>query len=169
MRLIAFTGYKQSGKDTAASVLIEHLHPQPCYQVNFADALKEEVAHACGVSIGYINAHKTAFRTMLQWWGTDFRRQLHDEQYWIAKWVARAARVPANARYLFATDVRFINEAAIVHDAGGTIVRIVRPGLVSDGHASETEQDKILADHAIINEGTRQDLLQKLKQELKLN
>lgn len=168
MKLIAFTGYKQSGKDTAALELARYLLPAKSTCVNFADALKEEVARGCGVSVPYINAHKENFRLILQGWGTNFRRQLQDDQYWTTEWLKRVVRLDDTFRYVFTTDVRFLNEASLIREAGGILVRIVRPGIISDGHASEVEQDKIVADFTILNDSTTQDLRNKLKQELKL-
>ena len=163
MKIIAFTGFKKSGKDVAATALKQLLVPASVRQVNFADALKAEVAVACGVTVEYINAHKDDFRAMLQVWGTDFRRKLHGEQYWILKWLERVNKLAPVPAYLICTDVRFINEAAVVRRLGGTLIRVERPGVFSDGHASETEQRELHADFTVHNDGTVEDLKAKLK------
>lgn len=163
MKVIAFTGYKKSGKDAAAIAFKQLLVPATVRQVNFADALKQEVATACGVTVEYINAHKDIFRTILQWWGTDFRRNLHGQQYWILKWLERVNKLATVPDYVICTDVRFINEADVVRQLGGHIIRIERPGIVADGHASETEQREIHADFTVHNDGTVEDLKAKIK------
>jgi hypothetical protein len=57
-------------------------------------------------------------------------------------------------RPVVVTDVRYPNEADAIRDAGGILVRIVRPG-VDDGdtHASETALDDYDADLELINDG----------------
>lgn len=63
------------------------------------------------------------------------------------------------ASMVLLTDVRFENEAAAVHDAGGKLVRIVRETAESsDQHRSETEQLRITPDHTINNNGTLSEL-----------
>ena len=53
------------------------------------------------------------------------------------------------------TDVRYPNEADAIRDAGGILVRIVRPG-VDDGdtHASETALDDYAVDDIVENRGS---------------
>lgn len=169
MKVVAFTGLKQSGKDTAAEQFkLMHL-PARTKQINFADALKQEVAAACGVTIAYINEHKDCFRLILQGWGTDFRRRLHGDSYWILKWIKAVSALPEPLpSYLLCSDVRFLNEADVVRQLSGTIIRVVRPVIVSDGHASEVEQESIIADYTIMNDGSIEDLRTKLKQITKL-
>lgn len=164
MKVLGITGYKQSGKDTAANELKRLWLPKRTVQINFADALKQEVATACGVSVSFINAHKDNFRLILQGWGTNFRRQMHGDSYWTLKWVKSLIDLPTTPDYIICSDVRFLNEANVIKQAEGKLVRVVRPGFLSDGHASETEQDKIEADYTIVNDGTLEDLRNKLKQ-----
>ena len=54
-------------------------------------------------------------------------------------------------KFIVIDDCRFLNEAKAVSEAGGQIVRIVRPGFgEGDGHLSETEMDGIIVDHTIV-------------------
>jgi len=163
MKVIGFTGYKQSGKDTAARELSRILLPQHSVQINFADALKDEVCMACKITRQFLDEHKDNFRLIMQGYGTDFRRKLHGEQYWILKWLERVNKLAPVPAYLLCTDVRFINEAAVVRRLGGTLIRVERPGVFSDGHASETEQRELHADFTVHNDGTVEDLKAKLK------
>jgi hypothetical protein len=162
MKIIGFTGYKQSGKDTTAGELRKLLLPKSVVQVNFADALKQEVARACGVAVDCINANKAAYRPLLQVWGTEYRRKMFGENYWLLKWLKASLALTTKANYLFCTDVRFLNEADTVRQCGGTILRITRPGVVADAHTSETEQDKIVADFTIHNDTNVDGLRQQL-------
>jgi len=58
------------------------------------------------------------------------------------------------------TDVRFPNEAQAIRDAGGLVLKVVRPGLgvPTDEHPSETSVDLIVPDFLIENTGTLEDL-----------
>lgn len=171
MYLLGITGKKGSGKDTVYGILKELILAEINSQwkverVAFADALKEEVARACGVTVDYINANKSNFRLILQGWGTEFRRELTRKDYWVYKWGQKINGLSNNVYLAVATDVRYHNEAKIIHDCDGKIIRVTRyysrPEL-DDTHSSEIEQDSIQADFAIINNGTLEDLRQSVK------
>ncbi len=153
MRVFGVTGSLHSGKDAFYQAV--RAHAPAVLRRAFGDDLKAEVATACGVTVDYINAHKETFRPILQWWGTDFRRRLHGEDYWIRKMAAALATLPA-AAVVFITDVRFPNEAALVRAHGGRVVRIVRrnytPPAAALGHASETAMAAIVADDTLVAE-----------------
>jgi hypothetical protein len=51
------------------------------------------------------------------------------------------------------TDLRYPNEAQRVLDLGGEVWEVVRPGLVSDGHASEQPLPRELVSRTIENDG----------------
>ncbi len=149
--LIGLTGRKQSGKDTVFNIL-KTLEPE-AVRLAFADPLKIELARACGVSPKFVEEHKALFRVGLQWWGTDFRRNLFGETYWTDK-AEHILRAVSGAPLVVFTDVRFINEAECVKRHGGRIWRVIRDLPGDDGHASETEMDAYKADNHIINNGT---------------
>lgn len=56
------------------------------------------------------------------------------------------------------TDVRYPNEAQRVLDLGGEVWEVVRPGLESDGHSSETPLPRDLVTLTLLNDGTLDDL-----------
>lgn len=166
MKLYGITGYKQAGKDETGKI-IGRLHlPLTHIRHNFADALKKEVALACGTTVSNVEEHKAEFRPILQWWGTEFRRKMHSDSYWLLKWCKRFLELHPGV--MICTDVRFLNEAALIRDAGGTLIRVKNDRVTSDGHASETEQDLILCDKTIENHGTLEDLEKEIKHKLKL-
>lgn len=81
MNVIGLIGKKLSGKDSVFKALREFVpHGQ---RIAFADPLKIELAAACGVSVEYLEEHKEVFRAGLQWWGTEFRRGLFGDDYWV--------------------------------------------------------------------------------------
>jgi hypothetical protein len=74
-------------------------------------------------------------RTLLQWWGTEFRRMVNPEY-----WVRRLADIIAKEKPQVAlvTDMRFPNEKVWVEKHGAS-VKVERPGLepLAVAHASE--------------------------------
>ena len=158
MKIIGIVGKMQSGKDTFFDYAAHSL-PE-ARRVAFADELKSEVATATGYDVAAINELKSIFRPVLQWWGTDFRRQLCSPNYWLDRLRYRVALLPEDS-IVFVTDVRFHNEADLIRDMGGIIIRTVRVYTLKQRlkqwlnfssvkrHASEVEQDKIKADYEI--------------------
>jgi len=147
-RIFGLTGKMRSGKDSFFSIVSERM---PAIRLAYADELKAECADLCGVTVDEINDQKAHYRPLLQWWGTEHRRG-QDPLYWLKRMDAKLDSLPENA-VAFVTDVRFENEAELIRNRGGEIIRVVRSnppeanGLV--GHASETELESIVADYTI--------------------
>jgi hypothetical protein len=59
---------------------------------------------------------------LLQWWGTNFRRE-QDADYWTKKLFVS---IPNNIQIALITDVRFPNEAQGIKDRGGYLVNVQR-------------------------------------------
>jgi len=66
------------------------------------------------------------------------------------------------------TDMRFPNEMEAVVKKGGITIRVVRPGTVVGEHPSETALDKTTFDYEIINDGTMEELVKKVREILVL-
>jgi hypothetical protein len=159
--LIGIVGRKRHGKDTLHTML-RQLSPWPVERFAFGDAVKAEVSAATGIPVHVIEQLKDTFRPALQWWGTEFRREMCHKDYWLP-WLDRALeRCPAGTM-LCVTDVRFENEAERIKKSGGFLVRIVRDlyGEDKDNHLSEIESDRIAVDVRIRNNGTPDELLEK--------
>tara|TARA_B110000503_G_C7058257_1_gene375468 strand:- start:67 stop:591 length:525 start_codon:yes stop_codon:yes gene_type:complete len=150
--IIGLIGKKQSGKDTVFQIA-EQLGPVHVARMAFGDALKAEVARCLRVTVEEINTHKALYRPMLQWYGTEFRRRLDGEDYWINK---LAPFQPGMLNIV--TDVRFPNEAGHIRFHGGILVRVVRPDGPQDSHASETLLEEITPDYTLHNNGRPEDL-----------
>lgn len=150
--IVAISGKQQSGKDTLGQMLRERI--PGAIRLAFADALKAELATACGVSVEAIEANKEWYRGGMQWWG-EWRRW-QDPEYWIQRLVASAGR-PENrgAPLLVVTDLRYMNEYDWVTARGGYRVRIHRTANHPDTHHSETDLDRHYFDFRIDNAGTR--------------
>jgi len=147
--LIGISGKKRSGKDTVADILMMKYPKSIKYY--FAACLKMEVARACGVTVEYIDEHKDNFRRILQGWGTDFRRKLQDENYWIKK-MEIAVQNFSSFKNIIIPDVRFKNEYDFVKQNGGIVIRVSRDTGAIDNHVSETELDKEQFDAVILND-----------------
>lgn len=92
---------------------------------------------------------------LLQWWGTEYRRNNFGENYWVDKLFAS---IPANTDIALISDVRFLNEADGIKQRGGYTVNVQR--LREDGsqyfstdrpsdHPSETMLDNYNWDYYI--------------------
>lgn len=98
---------------------------------------------------GWTEAKKDAeVRRILQVVGTEVGRSI-DPQVWVNKLAAKVYQ--SRAKLIVVDDVRFPNEANwIRHVAGGKVIRLHREGIEpANGHASETEIDRIDVDHHV--------------------
>lgn len=158
--LIGISGKKMSGKDALCNSIRKVTVKFSTQRIAFADALKEEVAQACGVSVQFIEDNKSQFRPILQWWGTDFRRKYQGDDYWVKRALGKINEAyDKGVNLVIVPDVRFKSEAETIKSVGGYLVRIARPTQLIDGHISETELDDYKGfDYVVINNGTLDDL-----------
>lgn len=62
------------------------------------------------------------------------------------------------------TDLRFPNEFAALKRKDALLIRVVRPGLEYANHISETALDSYVFDEEIVNDGTIDELIEKVKE-----
>ena len=157
--IIGLSGKKGTGKNTVAT-MIAALSGLRVKELAFADPLKEEVAKATGNTVKYVNEHKENFRLILQGWGTDYKRKLVDDSYWLNKMgVMIHNAINDGAEIIVITDVRFPNEYNYINKIGGLLCRVSRPLESIDNHPSETALDKVHNwHHIILNTGTLEEL-----------
>lgn len=154
--LIGIGHVKRAGKDSAANALVRDLGYT---KVAFADSLKDMALKADPlvipspgtVNIGIGHGHLSwlvrgsgweqakdrwpEVRRFLQNLGLAVREVLGEDA-----WVDQVlGRYPHPIGKLVIPDVRFLNEAEAIKQAGGYLVRIDRPGAVAEGHRSELE------------------------------
>jgi hypothetical protein len=162
MIVIGVGGRKQHGKDTLANFAIHRLSEMGFKVIkrHFADPLKLECATMLAYELdpGNPNYHdrakdffremndvtkKEKYRLLLQFWGTEFKRGMVCDSYWIDKMRTQLESDAADGvDVVFVPDMRFPNEADLVKALGGYNVRILRPGIDDgDGHASEHALD----------------------------
>lgn len=65
----------------------------------------------------------STIRFMLQYWGTDVRRN-NNENYWVQKTVDKILKINKAEKVALITDGRFINEIKGVADLGGITIRL---------------------------------------------
>lgn len=168
---IALTGRFRTGKDTVAS-LVGSLLPGRTEQFAFANALKRELAYMVGEYIDVFDDRVLYNREMhalgWQWWG-EFRRKVCGDDYWIRQiedYIKDATdRLGWN---VIITDMRHLNEAEWCRKNGFFLVRVEGPcrsgSEVRDpNHPSERDVDNIPVDTFVINDGTVQQLDQKVR------
>ena len=173
MQIIAFTGRKGHGKDSAAAPILEIRHPKSVLkvwtQVNFSDAVKQICMRAFGLTTEEVydplvkGVKLTAYpyetpRSIMQRVGTDlFRKEWPN--VWVEAWEREAIRHP----HVVVTDLRFLNEFNMIKRRWGVVIRVKRPGMNdSDEHQSETETESFDADSTIMNDGSLEDLEKKV-------
>jgi len=179
MILLGLAGKAGSGKSTVAEFLVSQYGFQ---RLSFAEPLKEMLLKAGICSRDELYVKKSAFsRWIMQKVGTDIFRNQIDPDFWVKKMAEKLNCYFATSNCYFATsnsldnssskvvidDVRFLNEASLVKQYGGVIVKIERDlynCLQSDivgnnQHVSETEMELIQPDFVIHNTGSLDDLL----------
>lgn len=122
--------------------------------------------------------HLMSVRELLQKLGTEAMRDNLHENVWCnalfsdykAKWVSTGDSVAEEDVSLekqypnwIITDMRFPNELKAVKERGGIIIRVVRPGTKEGTHPSETSLDKSKFDYEIINDGSMEKLVKKVR------
>ena len=160
MLLIGFGHRARQGKNTAAEAILQAAYLPLDVSIrlySFADALKREVRVACawcggqynlieqfkesGLMPDWVRFEEPKPRSLLQWWGTEYRRA-KDPDYWVKR-LARTLEEHAPDVALI-TDVRFRNEVDFIHKQGGYVVKCERlgaPDVQVHEHPSEAVLD----------------------------
>jgi hypothetical protein len=163
--LVGIIGPKESGKSTLALQLCEH---QGFKRMRFADTLKEMLVcffrgqgcpetRAWDMVDGELKEVETPYlegrtpRWAMQSLGTEWGRRLIADQLWVNVWRRSVEKALAANDKIVVDDVRFANEAKVIKELGGTLVRLERDGCVPGTHASEREYLTIGPDFTIMN------------------
>lgn len=175
-RIIAFTGFAQSGKDSAAAFLIERGYTR----LAFADILRQSLYNLNpivpmplegapehwarvqdlvdwkGWDVAKVECPE--IRELLQRMGTEVGRELYGTNFWVDMAMSQMLRRHDGpdgvvGDYVI-TDCRFPNEEQAIHRAGGLLFRIERPGTGAvNPHASEAHVLTMPVDGIIVNDG----------------
>lgn len=142
----------------------ENLHREEMFPIN--DLMYEDIPcfqTILPMSVENGDKRYISFRTLLQWWGTEYRRS-QDINYWVKRALAKCKNDSSSKLFVF-DDLRFENEAEILMVNDACLVRIERPNnphtVSNSDHPSEISLDDWVAWHYIIeNEGSDFDLYQ---------
>jgi hypothetical protein len=167
--LISFLAQKQAGKDTCSDYLV--------LKYGFIkDAFAKPVKDICGIAynLSYTQMYGTdedkntidsrwnqTPRQIMQFVGTDLFRNMVRDDMWTYLFGLRYNKKVNTTN----PDTRFQNEVNYIHQLGGYVIKITRPGKINrDMHISEQEIETIKNyDYEIVNDGTLEELYQKLE------
>ena len=163
LSVVGFCGKIGSGKTTAAFYLCDtHYY----MRTRFAQPLKN-MLRALGCSEAEIDGDKKQQpcdlfggktpREAMQLLGTEWGRAIYPD-IWVHAWYRGL-----KGKRIVADDVRFPNEAEVIHELGGRVIGLRRgtPDKKFDGHASEAMAFE--PDVWIDNNGTVEELYEKLE------
>lgn len=103
-----------------------------------------------------ISGKKTTFRYILQWWGTDYRREMCDQNYWVKKFIEECSQYEK----VVCSDLRFPNEYNAIKDNHGICIKVIRDNSFQSNtafHISETALDHIDDWYSIIDNNSTLD------------
>ncbi len=160
--LVGIAGRKRSGKTALAHLLCEQYR---MHHTSFAAPMRRFVRDLLGCTKTQLEEHKEAPiawldgkspRTLLQTLGTEWGRNLIHPAIWVR--VALRDALAHDAAVI--SDVRFHNEADAIHEHGGIIIRLHRPGSGDDDtHESEAGLPDSTIDFELQNTGSLESLL----------
>lgn len=164
-RIIGLSGKAKSGKDSAASIIIEHF-PQYIHAAS-SENVRRVVAIITGTTLEFNRTEEGKMTTpkgynvtlgrMQQLIGQGMRDIIH-EDVWISSTLN-----DHKDDFVIITDVRYRNEVENIREAGGIVIRLQRTCELDDGrdmnHSSEIALDKYSDfDTVINNNGSKEDL-----------
>ena len=95
-------------------------------------------------------------RQFLQMCGTEMFRKVWRDDVWVKVAEKQINRIAGSLKtdycIIFVTDVRFPNEAQMIKDQGGYVIRINRPGVQMMNHASENQIKDLKVDAEFTND-----------------
>lgn len=166
-RLIAFCGVMGSGKSTAIKCLKDIQHA-PITLHKFAQTLYD-IQEDIYWRISPVHTRPDDFvkdRKLLQWLGTEWGRETIDKDLWTKLWFRNVKTILEEYPNYFVVcdDLRFDNEAVLVKNLGGIIIKIdsdkanQRIDTNLSGHKSESGVNLSYIDYIIENNGSIDDL-----------
>ena len=150
MILIGLVGKAGAGKTTVAQRWIELYGFE---RMALADPLKEMLINAgmCTWEECYNKKTKMS-RWLMQKVGTEIFRKQVDEDYWVKTMRERLQKKLDSPARIVIDDVRMPNEAELIREFGGVLIRVVRAGYQDEHagtHETEVLLDSIEVDHEI--------------------
>jgi hypothetical protein len=145
--IIGIAGHFGSGKDAFGEELaraLNEIKPGSAQIFKFADPLKEmakkyfnwDGTKSEGTKYDGDGGQFIGGRKLLQGIGMMFREEV-DGNFWVRKLLGSISK--ADCLYAVITDTRFINEARLVRESAGLMIRVVRTGYEGDNDPSEAQ------------------------------
>ena len=169
--LIGIHGFKQSGKDTLADLLVEEYGFQ---KIAFADKLKEALALIFSIpreDLWGSDEQKRKKSTVLwsELQGIDRPQKDYPDVLSIRELMQifatevcrdkipgiwyRYLELPPGKNYVV-SDLRFQNEALFLKEKSAILIKVSRPSALSTNHASEAGLEDSLLDHHLSNDAS---------------
>lgn len=156
--IIGICGPARSGKGEAAKVIKDMFGFD---EYSFASPIRNFMIDFLGLAGGlaeldeikdlphYLLNEKTP-RYAMQTLGTEWGRDM----IWSELWVNRCIKMSQRSRHAVISDVRFDNEAKAINNAGGVIIKVVRPDIriKESSHSSEKQISEDLLYKTITND-----------------
>lgn len=167
MKVVCISGKAQHGKDTTAGMMKTALESMghTVLIAHYGDLVK----YVCRTFFGW-NGEKDAYgRSLLQKVGTDIVREQRPN-YWVDFVKDMLSMFPNEWDFVLIPDSRFPNEIDGLKQAGFNVthLRVRRENFESpltteqQNHPSETALDHVVPDFLIVNDGTLEDLYNKV-------
>lgn len=166
MKILCLSGKAQHGKDTVATMLTDSLEGlgNKVLTIHYADLLK----FICKTYLKWDGEKDERGRTLLQWVGTDNIRR-KSPNYWVDNVIEILQFFPDEWDYVIIPDCRFPNEIHQMKEAFPTVhIRVIRTNFESplteeqQHHESEVALDDESPDYSLLNEGTLDDLRERV-------
>lgn len=169
--LVGVCGKKGSGKDTVSDYIIKKYNFN---KYSLADPLKRGCMELFGFTHEQLYTDKKEEtdefwskkpREILQFLGTDVIRKYYGDNFWIKVLDKKINKSENN----IVADIRFLNEYHYIKSNNGIMIKVIRPDIKSeDSHISENELNDVTADILIINDGSIEDLYEKIDNAFKI-
>lgn len=167
MKVVCISGKAQHGKDTTAGMMKTALESMghTVLIAHYGDLVK----YVCRTFFGW-NGEKDAYgRSLLQKVGTDIVREQRPN-YWVDFVKDMLSMFPNEWDFVLIPDSRFPNEIDGLKQSGFNVIhlRVRRENFESpltteqQNHPSETALDHVVPDFLIVNDGTLEDLYNKV-------
>lgn len=178
--IVAISGKAGSGKDTVAEMIcnlladqnyddLEFQNPVILWKIKkFASKLKIICAILSGLSEEDMYSQEGKLKFLPDWnmtvrdmqikVGTEAIRDNLHSNAWV---IALMCDYKETEKWLI-TDLRFKNEFEYLKSKGAVCIRVERPGVKLIDHISETDLDNTTFDFRIVNDGSKEDLKEKV-------
>lgn len=171
-KIIGITGLANAGKDTLADYIITKNHTY--LKTAFAKPIKDMMINFLGFTEKQcydqqLKQQKDNFwnmspRDAMLLIGTKLFRENWRYDFWV-KLMEKTILDHNNQNYII-SDVRFENEAEMIKNNGGIIIRVIRPNNpIKVEHVSEKGFNEKLIDYNIINDGTLEQYYSKIEEQ----